>query len=243
MVEATQPPSPSGVDRVAAIWHGHVFLFDRPIERANYSNAVGLRLLAAAGALEALRLAINFFGQAWLPMFIRAPLYVFLALVSLRASGVSLRRIGLRPWREWNATERSYFVQMLLLTNVVFPAMFSAQLSRAFAQSSGSIILGTVFIPYLFLGFFQEVLYRGMLQLELVRRWGAFAGILASNIVYTFVQHLDYFAFPASRAIAMFAAVFAIGLVFALVYWRSGNLWIVGVMHAFGNAYIITATR
>ena len=34
----------------------------------------------------------------------------------------------------------------------------------------------------------------------------------------------------------MFAAIFAIGGFFALVFARSGNLWIVGVFHAIGNA-------
>ena len=37
----------------------------------------------------------------------------------------------------------------------------------------------------------------------------------------------------------MYAAIFAIGLYFALVFHRSGNLWIVAIMHAIGNAYIV----
>jgi membrane protease YdiL (CAAX protease family) len=148
--------------------------------------------------------------------------------------------MGLRPWREWNATEKSYFIQTLILTNVVFPAVFAAQLSRAFSQSTAPVLVGT-FVAYLFLGFFQELLYRGMLQMEFTRRGGAFAGILVSNLVYTFVQHYDYFGSAASSAVPMFAGVFAIGLLFAMVFWRSGNLWMVGVMHAFGNAYIVTA--
>ena len=41
-------------------------------------------------------------------------------------------------------------------------------------------------VPYLFYGFYQEVVYRGMLQSELVRRWGAFAGVLVANLLYTF---------------------------------------------------------
>jgi membrane protease YdiL (CAAX protease family) len=37
----------------------------------------------------------------------------------------------------------------------------------------------------------------------------------------------------------MFAAIFLIGLFFGVLYRRSGNLWIVGVLHAIGNAYIV----
>ena len=39
----------------------------------------------------------------------------------------------------------------------------------------------------------------------------------------------------------MFAAIFAIGLLFGTVYRLSGNLWIVAVMHAIGNAFMVTA--
>jgi membrane protease YdiL (CAAX protease family) len=39
----------------------------------------------------------------------------------------------------------------------------------------------------------------------------------------------------------MFAAVFAIGLFFGILFRRSGNLWMVAVIHGIGNAYIITS--
>jgi membrane protease YdiL (CAAX protease family) len=44
----------------------------------------------------------------------------------------------------------------------------------------------TVFLPYLLWGFYQEVMYRGILQTELVRRWGPLWGILVSNSLFTF---------------------------------------------------------
>ena len=240
MIETIDQGEASVARRIAPIWHGHVFLFDRPIEPPAYANAKGLRLLVLAVFLEAFRIATNVAGSAVPSFRFWAPLAVFFAFVCLRRLGFSGRQMGLRPWREWNATEKSYFIQTLILTNVVFPAVFATQLSRAFSQSTAPVLVGT-FVAYLFLGFFQELLYRGMLQMEFTRRWGAFAGILVSNLVYTFVQHYDYFGSAASLAVPMFAGVFAIGLLFAMVFWRSGNLWMVGVMHAFGNAYIVTA--
>ena len=78
-----------------------------------------------------------------------------------------------------------------------------------------------------------------MLQTELVRRWGPVAGILVSNALYTFGPlHYYYFSSRASLAIPMFTGIFAMGLVFAIVFRQSGNLWIIAVMHAFGNSYI-----
>jgi membrane protease YdiL (CAAX protease family) len=128
----------------------------------------------------------------------------------------------------------------LLIANIVFPLVFAAPLRRIFAQSSALETVANVFVPYLFYGFYQEVVYRGMLQSELVRRWGAFLGILASNILYTFGPlHSYYFSSRASLALPMFASIFAIGLFFGILFRRSGNLWIVAVIHGIGNAYIV----
>ena len=38
----------------------------------------------------------------------------------------------------------------------------------------------------------------------------------------------------------MFASIFAIGL-FGLLFKRSGNLWIVAVIHGIGDAYVTTS--
>src|SRR5439155_2146928 len=91
-----------------------------------------------------------------------------------------------------------------------------------------------------FFGFYQEFVYRGMVQTELVRRWGAPVGILVANMLYTFGPlHWQYFASKASVGGPMFAAIFAIGLFFGLLYQRSGNLGIVTIFHAIGNGYIV----
>lgn len=37
----------------------------------------------------------------------------------------------------------------------------------------------------------------------------------------------------------MFAAIFAIGLFFGVLYRRSGNLWLPASFHAVGNAVIV----
>ena len=118
--------------------------------------------------------------------------------------------------------------------------MFASRLRLVLAQASPLFVIWNGFVPYLFFGFYQEVVYRGMLQSELVRRWGAFVGILIANVLYTFGPlHWNYFWARTSVAIPMFAAIFAIGLFFGVLFRRSGNLWIVGVIHGIGNAYIV----
>lgn len=169
------------------------------------------------------------------------PLLLGLALLSIPVvTGLRLAQVGLRPWREWTTTERSYFVQVLVIANVVFPAVLAAPMRRRLAEPSVLSTLWSVFVPYLFFGFYQEVVYRGMVQRGLARRWGALAGVLLANLLYTFGPlHSSYFSSPGSLAIPMYASVFAIGLFFGLLFERSGNLWMVAVFHAIGNAYIV----
>jgi len=81
-------------------------------------------------------------------------------------------------------------------------------------------------------GFVQELLYRGWLQTELTRRFGAVAGLLAANVVFTLGPlHLDYLTGPGGVRWAGLLAVFGIGLFFGFLYRRSGNVWIPAVLH------------
>jgi len=219
---------------------GHVLLFD-PKPASQYDVSAGTRLLFIVVVLEAARLGLVKLFYPTVPLLILIPLLLGCALLLVRmGAGLRLSQIGLRPWHEWTATEKSYFVQLLVIVNVIFSLVFAARLQRILGQPSVLRVVTTVFVPYLFFGFYQEVVYRGMLQSELVRRWGAFIGILASNILYTFGPlHWYYFFSRVSLAVPMFASIFAIGLFFGVLFRRSGNLWIVAVMHGIGNAYIV----
>lgn len=214
--------------RLSWLWKGHLFLFDRVASPPVYSRATGDQMLVAVFGLEAARWATTLLRFPAPSLWIEIPLLLALALLLVRWCGVTSREIGFRPWHEWNRTETSYFVQVVLIANIVFPLILADRL-RAM-----------VFVPYLGFGFYQELLYRGLLQTELTRRWGPLAGILASNVLYTFGPlHAVYFASARADALPMFAGIFAIGLLFGVVFRRSGNLWIVAFMHAIGNAYIV----
>jgi len=172
------------------------------------------------------------------PLLVIVPFLLACALLAVRyLAGVKFSEIGLYPWRNWSPTEKSYFIQLLVIANVVFPLVFATRLHAILAQPSAWRVILTVFVPYLFFGFYQEVVYRGMLQTELVRRWGGVAGILVANILYTFGPlHWNYFV---TRNVPMFVSIFVIGLFFGLLFRRSGNLWIVAIIHGIGNAYIV----
>jgi len=228
------------IDRMLVHLRGHVLLFDdKPA--CQYDASTGTRLLFIVVLLEAVRLAAVKWFHPLVPLLILVPFLLGCALLSVRfGAGLTLSQIGLYPWREWTAVEKSYFVQLVIIANIVFPFVFATRLRAILDQPSALRTMATIFVPYLLFGFYQEVVYRGMLQSELVRRWGAFIGILASNILYTFGPlHSYYFSSRVSLAVPMFAAIFAIGLFFGILFRRSRNLWIVAVIHGIGNAYIV----
>ena len=199
-----------------------------------YADSAGFRLLVVAGGLEILRLSAVRWLYPRMPLWVLLPLLLGIALVSVPAiAGVGLSQLGFRRWGAWMATEKSYFLQVLIIAAVLLSIVLSA--SPGLVRS-----LWGVFVPYLFFGFYQELVYRGMVQLELVRRWGTPMGILGANVLYTFGPlHSKYFASQASLAGPMFLSIFLIGLFFGVLYRRSGNLWIVACFHAIGNAAIV----
>jgi uncharacterized protein len=222
-------------------WRGHALLFEPRCAPA-YPASAGLRLLLIFLLLEGVlgpRLSL----LAWLrlpapPVWLRVPVLLAVSLLSVRyVAGLDLTQIGLRPWRRWNATEKSYFIQVLFITNAVFAVLLADRL-RALLAGPPILARGAaVLVPVFLWGFYQEVMYRGILQTELVRRWGPLRGILVSNTVFTFGP-LHFYHFSDASPLPIFAAIFAIGLFFALVFWRSGNLALIAVLHGLGDAYI-----
>jgi len=223
-----------------ALWKGHVFRFGRQPETATYGNTAGARLVMIAVGLEVVRLARQPLRLSSLPLVVEIAIYLVAVLVLTRfVAGVTWDQIGFRRLALWNATEKAYFFEVLMLVNLVFLLLFGERIRTVMSDPSA---MWKLFVPYLVFGFYQEVVYRGLLQTELVRRWGATAGILASNTLFTFGPlHYQYLSKKPTIALPMFAAIFAIGLLFAFVFHRSRNLWIVATMHAFGNAYAVGA--
>lgn len=219
---------------------GHLLLFERrpwPV----FTGSTGFRLLVLAGGLEILRLSAVRWLSPYVPLWMLLPLLLGMALVSVPViAGVRLSQLGFRSWSAWTAMEKSYFLQVVILAAAFLLIVLAVSL-RGQAGRAGLVrSLWSVFVPYLFFGFYQELVYRGMVQLELVRRWGVPLGILGANVLYTFGPlHSRYFASPAALAGPMFVSIFLIGLFFGVLYRRSGNLWIVACFHAIGNAAIV----
>ncbi len=121
------------------------------------------------------------------------------------------------------------FLMTLILTFVFPPEMVREQLRGlseamlvADTPSERAWMLATVVIGA---PIAEELFYRGFLQNLLVRWWGARAGILVATVLFT-LAHMDATRFP---------SVFAIGLLLAFVYHRTGSLWASILVHALNN--------
>lgn len=221
----------------------HALIFE-PKPRSAYPPAAGLRLLLVFLVLEVVlgpRLTLPArFGVPEMPLWIRVPAMLATALTLIRwVAGVRLGDIGLYGWRQWSASEKSYLAHMIPLALGIFTFMSLGRI-RALMASSAGVSLALAVGAYFVWGFYQELMYRGILQTELSRRWGRTAGILISNAAYVFGPlHLYYWSiYSRGEALAMFGAVFAIGLYFGVLFQRSGNLWLPAVLHGIGDVFL-----
>jgi membrane protease YdiL (CAAX protease family) len=232
--------------RLGPLLRGHVLLFDKR-DAPNYPAASGWVLLAVFVLFE---LAIGprlehlgLLGIAVPDSAVRLPLQIAAVLLIVRlAASLRWREIGLLPFTRWTATEGLYVLQVVLAAAAIFYFLFLRGVSmtpgpmRPAMQAAGLI----VFTQILW-GFYQELMYRGLLQTELTRRFGALWGALVANIAFTFGPlHFYYFhsAMTDIGKAVMFAMIFAIGLFFAFIFARTRNLWIVGVFHGIGNLFM-----
>jgi uncharacterized protein len=233
---------------ISTLWRGHLLLFDRP-PAPTYSSRQGLRLLCVFLFLEGTARPLLDAGARWLTIaghdwwaLVQLSLLTALACwLVVRCARVHLSQLGLYKWLRWSRTEKLYLLQVVPITIVVFSFFVSSELKALWARPHLASIGLFIFVPKMIWGFYQEFLYRGILQSELVRRWGSRTGILVSNLAFTFGPLHAYHFLAASRHpshLWIFAGIFAIGLFFALIFWRSGNLWIIAIMHGLGDWFI-----
>lgn len=217
----------------------HALRFETPLA-PTYGDAAGIRMLVAffvigVGMLFVLRLVTGAADVRGVPVanlgFVVALLAAFVVtqrtFVRLAVAGVGLRRFA-----DWTRRERLFFLQAVLIASVVFAIVFGDHLLALLEQHGFAGFLLFSVLTGIMWGMVQEFLYRGWLQTELTRRFGAAAGLFAANAVFTFGPlHLNYLVDPAGVRWSGIAAIFGIGLFFGFVYYRSGNVWIPAVLH------------
>lgn len=238
----------SETSQIRPFWRGQIFLFDKP-QATTSSSPQGSKLLLIFLFLEVIVRPLSIAGARWLSLTDRhwwvlgqmtlLTMLVFWLVLSF--AQVRLSQLGLYSWRHWSKIEKLYFLQILPISIIVFSFFVFPSLKALWARPNLWEIGLFIFVPQMMWGFYQEFLYRGILQTELVRRWGTFRGIVVSNLIFTFGP-LHAYHFLTARGnpshLWIFAGVFGIGLLFAILFQRSGNLWIIGIMHGLGDWFI-----
>lgn len=229
----TQPRRPG------AFLRGHLLMFDRR-DPPSYAAPAGWTLLVVFALFE---LALGprlehlaLLGVSVPEPVLRLPLQIAAVLAMVRlAARLRWREIGLLPLAQWTATEGLYFVQVVIVAGAVFYVLYLRAVPPGLWQAAGTIVL-----TQMLWGFYQELMYRGLLQTELTRRFGTLWGALIANLAFTFGPlHFFYSsaALPDANAVIV-ALIFGIGAFFAVIFARTRNLWIVGIFHGIGNVFI-----
>lgn len=191
--------------------------------------------------LETLWLVSGLPPGPWRPLATMSVVNLALFAAWRAVAGRGLEALGLRALRQWPVSQRRMLVRGLAVAGLGFSLSFPDRLPVLFTNDRMAATVVWVLLPMLAWGFFQETLFRGMLQPMMTRRWGPAAGILASNSLFTFgpihFHHVPRLLEGPEHAVTL-AFVFAAGLLFAYFYHRHGNLWLVGLFHGIGNCFL-----
>ena len=94
----------------------------------------------------------------------------------------------------------------------------------------GILLLIKVFIIFIFQGLLEEILFRGYLMPMFSKVIGIKFTIILLSFLFTCIHLIN----PNLDIIGL-ANVFLAGVTFSLIYYYTGNLWIVGAMHTLWN--------
>jgi len=84
----------------------------------------------------------------------------------------------------------------------------------------------------LFVGFGEELLFRGLIQVDLMKVFGGKWGLVLAAAMFA-VMHLTW------RSIPELFFVFAAGLVLGYVYWKTKSLALPIIIHAANNVMLV----
>ena len=98
------------------------------------------------------------------------------------------------------------------------------------AQSLNDLLLNLFFVAVL-AGVGEELLFRGLIQRILVRKYGRWTGIVIAAILFS-AMHMQFFGFFPR---------FLLGVVLGILFAYSGSLWVAILAHFFYDAMLITA--
>ena len=119
----------------------------------------------------------------------------------------------------------------ILQISTVFFIIFALKAIDVYYVGNINILLSIkVFIIFIFQGLFEEILFRGYLMPMFSKVIGIKFTIILLSFLFTCIHLIN----PNLDIIGL-TNVFLAGVTFSLIYYYTGNLWIVGAMHTLWN--------
>ena len=178
---------------------------------------------------------LNFENNHYILLIQQIILIFLLGIFVIKIGKTKLSQIGIYSWQNWNKKIKWILFIVTPIVIMIFSSTFFSRIEVLINHSELFAIGSIVLLREFLYGFYQEFLYRGILQTELVKRWGVWIGITVSNLVFTFgPEHLHFY----KSNLVGFAFMFCLGLLFSFLFYRFKNLITVGIWHGIGNIFI-----
>lgn len=228
--------------KISTYFKGHIFLLEKiqyQYDKKYQTKILIFFVLMGFILIPAIQYLYQFLNleQSYLEnLLISISLAVVFAILMKLLLNSDYRILRLHSWKIWPKVQKYYFVQVVIIASILFAILFNQHIEKLIQSYSG--VANFIFysaLPGFIWGILQEFTYRGLLQNELVRRFGSVTGIVIANLVFTFGPlHFYYFNLGSNNPVewTVFITIFSIGLLFGIIYHRSGNLWLPAIFHA-----------
>ncbi len=151
--------------------------------------------------------------------------------IILKVSEVKLPNIGLPFKRVFINILKGAFSGFLMLAiiGLIIQLLGGINITFNFKQEyTGSILLGLLFFS--FQGTFEELLFRSYLLPHFSKKIGFVAATFVTSILFTLLHGLN----PGMELLPIIN-LFLFSVIFSLIYYITGNLWLIGFIHALWN--------
>jgi len=102
----------------------------------------------------------------------------------------------------------------------------------AFPTFEVKYLLRDMIYMFLFVGLGEELLFRGLLQIDLMKVFGVKGGLILASLMFA-VMHLTW------RSLPELGFVFIAGLILGFLYWKTKNLALPIIVHGVNNVMLV----
>ena len=102
----------------------------------------------------------------------------------------------------------------------------------AFPTFEVKYLLRDMMYMFLFVGLGEELLFRGLLQIDLMKVFGVKGGLILASLMFA-IMHLTW------RSLPELGFVFIAGLILGFLYWKTKNLVLPIIVHGANNVMLV----